>query len=804
MIDFVKSIEITHLGVTGELYLSDLDLADDDFIGQRYQVYIDDGETLELPVTDRVVISLLNGSLRTFLDQGYIEATIVADPASSVPYDNGSSALSSTDVQDALDELASIGSETLRTELNIRNESGSTLTKGTLAAVVGYSVNHSRVLVDTADNRDDTLRPAIGVVKEDVSDGSNGRLVTVGLIEGVDTAAWQIGQQLVLGSNGNFELPPPDQDPFEGRIQTVGAVARVDASEGAIEVNPDGVSPLRAAGVFSSNETFLRGLIEGGSVSPAGGLDLDITAGVGYLTDSNNKYERVLWSDQTITMPASSTSHVYVTEDGSVQTSSSRPNFDQNIVLAIAVSNSSEVTLVSCHKTWASEKTKLDHAYSRDVVGPITVSGCITTVNGSNPLRLDVDGGVYYVTDNRREISGNAPITFTEWYRDGSGGWVSSLGNTQVDTANYDDGSGTLASIPAGEYKKDVVYITCSSGNPQYHLVYGQQTFSSQENAEGGAVPIPPDELQTFGLQTGGVVVQEGSSSIASISDERPFLGQFASQSTSVTSHGNLSGLSDDDHPLYYPVDGSRSLTGDLDVGTNNVSNVNLVDGVDVSNHASRHTPGSTDALPTDAPFNVGTINVEGSASSFARSDHVHAHGDQPGGSLHDDATTSTDGFMSSTDKTKLDGIESGATADQTINAGLGLAGGGTGDVTLDVDLSNLEASDTNTVSTTSTTDVLIPSMSIAPTAGTYLAMFSATVTNLDNNESVFCSLWVGGAKIVHTDREITDLNNDWDSVSMQSIITLNGAEDVEARFRTSAGGESQVRERTLTVVQIS
>ena len=32
----------------------------------------------------------------------------------------------------------------------------------------------------------------------------------------------------------------------------------------------------------------------------------------------------------------------------------------------------------------------------------------------------------------------------------------------------------------------------------------------------------------------------------------------------------------------------------------------------------------------------------------------------------HDNATTSADGFMSAADKTKLDGVETGATADQT------------------------------------------------------------------------------------------------------------------------------------------
>jgi hypothetical protein len=59
----------------------------------------------------------------------------------------------------------------------------------------------------------------------------------------------------------------------------------------------------------------------------------------------------------------------------------------------------------------------------------------------------------------------------------------------------------------------------------------------------------------------------------------------------------------------------------------------------------------------TATPLSVGSSNAEGSATSAARSDHVHAHGDQAGGSLHAVATDLVAGFMSAADKTKLDSI---------------------------------------------------------------------------------------------------------------------------------------------------
>ena len=54
-------------------------------------------------------------------------------------------------------------------------------------------------------------------------------------------------------------------------------------------------------------------------------------------------------------------------------------------------------------------------------------------------------------------------------------------------------------------------------------------------------------------------------------------------------------------------------------------------------------------------PVAIGTTNSNGTATTFARSDHVHNHGAQTSGTLHAVATGSVNGFMSSTDKSKLD-----------------------------------------------------------------------------------------------------------------------------------------------------
>jgi hypothetical protein len=73
------------------------------------------------------------------------------------------------------------------------------------------------------------------------------------------------------------------------------------------------------------------------------------------------------------------------------------------------------------------------------------------------------------------------------------------------------------------------------------------------------------------------------------------------------------------------------------------------------------------------------TTNGEGTSDSLARADHLHAHGDRAGGTLHALATTTVPGFMSDADKTKIDGLLTSSTKTwsfETNNTGADYIGG--------------------------------------------------------------------------------------------------------------------------------
>jgi hypothetical protein len=67
------------------------------------------------------------------------------------------------------------------------------------------------------------------------------------------------------------------------------------------------------------------------------------------------------------------------------------------------------------------------------------------------------------------------------------------------------------------------------------------------------------------------------------------------------------------------------------------------------------------------------TVNDDGEMTLKANSDVFH--GSRGGGSLHSVVTTETAGFMSGTDKTKLDGIEAGAEVNQNAFSTIAVSG---------------------------------------------------------------------------------------------------------------------------------
>jgi hypothetical protein len=142
-----------------------------------------------------------------------------------------------------------------RTIITCRNETGSTIPKGTLVASAGWSGTYGCSYLVVADKDDGDKRPAIGITSAAIADSTNGPVLISGVLDGLDTSAFAVTDQLVLGSAGAFSRPPPDVDPFTGEIQNVASVVRVHATDGQVILIPDGLNVVTASQVFALTGT---------------------------------------------------------------------------------------------------------------------------------------------------------------------------------------------------------------------------------------------------------------------------------------------------------------------------------------------------------------------------------------------------------------------------------------------------------------------------------------------------------------------------------------------------------------------
>jgi hypothetical protein len=122
------------------------------------------------------------------------------------------------------------------TELRMpaRNETGSTLTKGTVVYISGGAGNKP-LLSKALATSDATSAQTMGIVTADISNNQNGDVTIRGQLKDLDTSAFAVGTQLYLSGTtaGAYTSTKPSAPTH---LVYVGIVVRSNSTEGAIEV----------------------------------------------------------------------------------------------------------------------------------------------------------------------------------------------------------------------------------------------------------------------------------------------------------------------------------------------------------------------------------------------------------------------------------------------------------------------------------------------------------------------------------------------------------------------------------------
>jgi hypothetical protein len=117
----------------------------------------------------------------------------------------------------------------------VRNETGATLTKGTIVYISGASGNKATVSKAIA-NTDATSAQTFGLIFENLSNNQNGTAIVFGELTGLNTSAFAAGVQLYLSATTAGTFTSTKQY-APNHLVYIGIVTRSHVNQGSIEVN---------------------------------------------------------------------------------------------------------------------------------------------------------------------------------------------------------------------------------------------------------------------------------------------------------------------------------------------------------------------------------------------------------------------------------------------------------------------------------------------------------------------------------------------------------------------------------------
>jgi hypothetical protein len=372
------------------------------------------------------------------------------------------------------------------------------------------------------------------------------------------------------------------------------------------------------------------GTVSGGALSYTAGLSINVASGDGFLVNPlDQQVYEITWGAGSVPLVANNSNYVYVTPSGILTSSTAFPIYDQVIYLGRVVTGNSSVeyaapSIINMNQQGDAVETSLRLAF-----GPIYVGGSTVTEDAIQ-FELDITSGSYYYGSFLFTPIGGTPVVLNTRYRDGYGGWINSTGFL-VNYTQYDNNStGGLVSLSTGYYAKHSLYTGGQGALENYILFIAQAQYQALAAVQTAPLPTPsPDIIHDVAL-IADIIVQQGTSNITQIDDQRPRVGFKPSSITATADHLALLNLTTGNagHTQFVMLDGSTSMSGNLKMNSNSITGAINYNGVVVEAHESRHTPNGEDPLPTASPItnlSPSSTNATGVQNTFARSDHSHA-----------------------------------------------------------------------------------------------------------------------------------------------------------------------------------
>ena len=326
------------------------------------------------------------------------------------------------------------------------------------------------------------------------------------------------------------------------------------------------------------NLTRNAGWISGGTITDNLDGTIDVSAGYGYIRTSNSDTADMLsisWpASAGIALTDNSQNYVYVDYNVGVPqiavttTGSTVRNNENNLFELSEIYREGTTLYITPHKQRATNVGRLlqRFLYERQRLYRADAEGGLV-IGETGTRNISVTAGKLWIKLDEATISAidtSGADTFTRYYRDGVGGWLTQAARTQWDNLNFDNNAGAPTALNANWYSAQYFWV---GADGELISVYGQNQSSTLANIVSEGVPSPiPDRLEDHAIFIGRIVFRQN----AAIATQVQSAFEFSFSLSAVTDHGNLAGLTGDDHVNYLFTPGRN--TGQIVYGGNQAS----------------------------------------------------------------------------------------------------------------------------------------------------------------------------------------------------------------------------------------
>lgn len=302
------------------------------------------------------------------------------------------------------------------------------------------------------------------------------------------------------------------------------------------------------------------GLYSGGVITLTGGVGFSVSAGEG-VSYNNGNPKKVTWGALSGSTPLPNNNYISIDEDGLLDFSVDYPD-DNKIKIGFLYTDDTNTQILGFSSLAPDVKNLAQQVqnFYRRALGTLVTKGTQVSEQATpNELKLTINAGESFAQGSFNNFTQTS--SFTKFFQSSDNGFVidsittaNTINVNQYNNVNNPQ-STALVNMTSGYWKKDLI-LRAPNGLVLY--VYGDSEWATEEEAINAPFPDYPDSIKLGSVKLASIVVQQGTTSIASgIKDLRPILSRIfdtgvdTSLST-VVDHGALAGLGDDDHTQYY------------------------------------------------------------------------------------------------------------------------------------------------------------------------------------------------------------------------------------------------------------